>query len=89
MGRNRQKIISIIASFFLILQSWIPYFTFVIPAYAQSTPEEIKSEIEFNADKNEFKVSVNTKEKVEYLLSYQTNEQTEAITGKSEVKFNF
>src|SRR3990167_4770738 len=85
MGRNRQKIISIIASFFLILQSWIPYFTFVIPAYAQSTPEEIKSEIEFNADKNEFKVSVNTKEEVEYVLSYQTNEQTEAITGKAEV----
>src|SRR3990167_3906736 len=84
MGRTKQKVLTIIASFFLLLQSWVPFITYAIPVYSQSTPEEVKSEIEFNSDKNEFKIKVNTKEEVEYILSYQTDKQTEAITGKSE-----
>ena len=83
MGRTKQKVLTIIASFFLLLQSWVPFITYAIPVYSQSTLEEVKSEIEFNSDKNEFKIKVNTKEEVEYILSYQTDAQTEAISGKS------
>ena len=80
----KQRILVVLTSLVLLLQSWIPFITYAIPVYSQSTPEEVKSEIEFNSDKNEFKIKVNTKEEVEYILSYQTEKQTEAISGKSE-----
>jgi len=50
---------------------------------AQAT-ESLKAELKFEKEKNSFNVKINTQDKVDYVLTYRTDKQTEAIKGSSD-----
>ena len=68
--------ISIIASSFFIINHTLN---------AQAT-ESLKTEIKFDKEKNSFNVKINTQEKVDYILTYRTDKQNEAVKGTSDEK---
>lgn len=81
----KQKFLIFLTSLFLLLQ---PLFNISV-IFKQSkvfAQEALKSEISFNKDS--FNISVNTKQRVEYIIAYKTDSQIEAIKGTSESSEN-
>lgn len=77
----KQRVLVALTSLVLLLQ---PLFqmAFALNPTQVIAQETLKSEITYS--NNTFHVSINTSEEIDYLLSYRTDKQTEAITGKSE-----
>lgn len=78
---NWQKVIAGFNIFSLLLQVVFPIISFVsTPVFALATP---KTELKFENSK--FKIEVKDSVNAEYLLAYETDEKTEAVTGNLDV----
>lgn len=87
-SRTRDKAISLLLTINLIFNSFAPFLTFARPVVSA---EPLKAEIDFKTIENSFDISVNTKEEIEYVLSWKNQDglQGTSITkaGGEDQKF--
>ncbi|MDH7476567.1 MAG: SdrD B-like domain-containing protein [Microgenomates group bacterium] len=83
--RHWQKFFSFISVFGLLLNSLQP-FLFLMTPISSRAADSLEVKIDYNNTNNKFKIEINNKDagvsgKLNYLLAYQTDKQTEAVTG--------
>ncbi len=75
--RYRDKALSLILSFNLIVNSVVPFFTFA-PVVVSAEP--LKAEVSFKTEENIFDISVTTQDDVEYLLSWKNQDDVQGTS---------
>lgn len=74
-----RKLVSVVANFSLLLNSFIPFLSAIPSAYAQ---EDLTSTIEYSQSTHNFHLEVNTNQELNYQIIYKTDDQTESVVAE-------